>query len=74
MASRRVLQWGALIMMLFGTIGKFGALFVTLPDPIVGGMYIIMFSMITAVGKTGWWGGVGGRGGDGVWKSVGTSR
>ncbi|XP_043215564.1 solute carrier family 23 member 1-like [Amphibalanus amphitrite] len=49
-ASRRVLQWGALIMMVFGTIGKFGALFITLPDPIVGGMFIIMFSMITAVG------------------------
>ena len=48
-----MLQWGALIMMIFGTIGKFGALFITMPDPIVGGMYIIMFSMITAVGKAG---------------------
>ena len=46
-----MLQWGALIMMIFGTIGKFGALFITMPDPIVGGMFIIMFSMITAVGE-----------------------
>ncbi|XP_037090234.1 solute carrier family 23 member 2-like isoform X2 [Pollicipes pollicipes] len=49
-ASRRVLQWGAVIMMLFGMTGKFGALFITMPEPIVGGMFIIMFSMITAVG------------------------
>jgi len=49
-ASRRVLQWGALIMMVFGMCGKFGALFITMPEPIVGGIFVIMFSMITAVG------------------------
>ena len=48
--SRRVVQAGAIIMILLGTISKFGALFTTIPSPIVGGMYCAMFGMITAVG------------------------
>ena len=31
-------------------LGKFGALFTTIPDPIVGGVFMVMFGMITAVG------------------------
>ncbi|KAK3587962.1 hypothetical protein CHS0354_014481 [Potamilus streckersoni] len=48
--SRRVVQTGALIMIILGCLGKFGALFVTIPEPVVGGMFMIMFGMITAVG------------------------
>ena len=48
--SRRVVQVGAVIMILLGTVSKFGALFTTIPQPIVGGMYCAMFGMITAVG------------------------
>eukprot|EP00794_Sanderia_malayensis_P009722 gene9722-10713_t len=48
--SRRVIQLGALFMIVLAVIGKFGALFTTIPDPIVGGIFIIMFGMITAVG------------------------
>ena len=48
--SRRVVQTGAIIMILLGTVSKFGALFTTIPSPIVGGMYCAMFGMITAVG------------------------
>ena len=48
--SRRVVQSGAIIMILLGTVSKFGALFTTIPSPIVGGMYCAMFGMITAVG------------------------
>lgn len=48
--SRRVVQAGALIMLLLGTVGKFGALFTTIPTPIVGGMYCALFGMIAAVG------------------------
>ena len=48
--SRRVVQVGAVIMILLGTVSKFGALFTTIPLPIVGGMYCAMFGMITAVG------------------------
>uniref|UniRef100_A0A8B9K6E4 Solute carrier family 23 member 1 n=1 Tax=Astyanax mexicanus TaxID=7994 RepID=A0A8B9K6E4_ASTMX len=48
--SRRVVQYGALIMFLLGTIGKFTALFASLPDPVLGGMFCTLFGMITAVG------------------------
>jgi nucleobase transporter 1/2 len=48
--SRRVVQIGAIIMLVLGTFGKFGALFTTIPQPIVGGMYCAMFGMITSVG------------------------
>jgi nucleobase transporter 1/2 len=48
--SRRVVQVGAVIMMCLAVFGKFGALFTTIPQPIVGGMYCAMFGMITSVG------------------------
>ena len=37
-------------MILLGMVSKFGALFTTIPSPIVGGMYCAMFGMIAAVG------------------------
>ncbi|GFX65677.1 hypothetical protein TNCV_4093701 [Trichonephila clavipes] len=49
-ASRRVIQYGSLLMIFFGMLGKFGGIFVTIPPPILGGIFCIMFSMITAVG------------------------
>ena len=48
--SRRVVQAGAAFMLVLGAFGKFGALFTTIPQPIVGGMYCAMFGMIAAVG------------------------
>ncbi|XP_068738178.1 solute carrier family 23 member 2-like [Montipora capricornis] len=48
--SLRVIQWGALVLMIVGVIGKFGALFVSIPDPIVGGVLMVMFGMIASVG------------------------
>jgi nucleobase transporter 1/2 len=48
--SRRVVQAGAAFMIVLGAFGKFGALFTTIPQPIVGGMYCAMFGMIAAVG------------------------
>jgi len=48
--SRRVVQVGALLMIGFGAFGKFGALFTTIPQPVVGGMYCAMFGMIASVG------------------------
>lgn len=41
--SRRVVQFGAGIMILLGTVGKFTALFASLPDPILGGMFCTLF-------------------------------
>ena len=37
-------------MLVIGVLGKVGALFVSIPDPIVGGVYMVMFGMIAAVG------------------------
>ena len=45
-----MIQWGALVLMTVGVLGKFGAFFVSIPDPIVGGVFMVMFGMIAAVG------------------------
>ena len=37
-------------MIVVGLLGKVGAFFVSIPDPIVGGIYMVMFGMIAAVG------------------------
>ena len=37
-------------MMVIGVVGKIGALFVSIPDPIVGGVFMVTFGMIAAVG------------------------
>ena len=42
-ASRRVVQVAGVLLLLLGCLGKVGALFVTLPDPVVGGMFLAMF-------------------------------
>ncbi|QRV16047.1 purine/pyrimidine permease [Haloterrigena salifodinae] len=49
-ASRYVVQLGAVIMIVFGFVGYFGQLVATIPDPIVGGLFIAMFAQIVAVG------------------------
>ena len=37
-------------MVILGLIGKFGALFSTIPDPVIGGVFCCMFGIISAVG------------------------
>ena len=37
-------------MIILGLFSKFGALFTMIPQPIVGGIFFVMFGMITAVG------------------------
>lgn len=49
-ASRYVVQIGAAIMLVVGFVGYFGQLVATIPDPIVGGLFIVMFGQIVAVG------------------------
>ena len=44
-----MIQFGGLVMMVVGVMGKFGALFVSIPDPIVGGVFMVMFGMIAAM-------------------------
>lgn len=48
--SRRVIQWASLIMVIQGVVSKFGAIFIMIPDPVVGGIFCVMFGMITAFG------------------------
>lgn len=37
-------------MLLLGLVGKFSALFASLPDPVLGALFCTLFGMITAVG------------------------
>ncbi|XP_068459053.1 solute carrier family 23 member 2 [Clinocottus analis] len=48
--SRLVLQTAGVLMIVLGIFGKFGAVFITIPDPVIGGMFLVMFGMIAAVG------------------------
>ncbi|XP_021193846.3 solute carrier family 23 member 2 isoform X2 [Helicoverpa armigera] len=48
--SRRVVQWAAGLMVLQGVVGKLGAVFIIIPQPIVGGLFCVMFGMISAFG------------------------
>jgi len=38
-----VIQVAGIFFILFGIFGKLGALFVTIPDPVVGGVLMVMF-------------------------------
>jgi nucleobase transporter 1/2 len=49
-ASRHVVRWGASVMIVLAFITKFGAIFTTMPGPVVGAMYCGLFGMIAAVG------------------------
>lgn len=50
MGSRLVLQMTGVLMLILGIFGKFGAVFITIPEPVIGGMFLVMFGMIAAVG------------------------
>jgi solute carrier family 23 (nucleobase transporter), member 1 len=49
--SRRVVQYAGVIMLVLGAFSKVGAFFVTIPSPIIGGVFCITFGMVTAVGN-----------------------
>jgi xanthine/uracil permease len=49
-ASRRVVRCGAVVMLIIPIIGKFGATLATLPQPVVGAMFVGLFGMIASVG------------------------
>ncbi|KAK6165829.1 hypothetical protein SNE40_022666 [Patella caerulea] len=48
--SRLVLQAGGVILILLGCFTKFSAVLVSLPDPVIGGLFIVMFGMVVSVG------------------------
>lgn len=41
---------GACAMLLSGIFGKVGAMLASIPTPVIGGMFLVMFGVITAVG------------------------
>lgn len=51
--SRSVVLVSAFLMSFFGVFCKFGAIFVTIPEPVVGGAFFMLFGMIVAVGISG---------------------
>ncbi|XP_070209980.1 solute carrier family 23 member 1-like isoform X2 [Littorina saxatilis] len=48
--SRSVVQVSGVIMIVMACVGKFSAIFVAIPEPVVGGLFLVMFGMVTAVG------------------------
>ncbi|XP_033731827.1 solute carrier family 23 member 1-like [Pecten maximus] len=49
-ASRGAFVAAGLIFLICGVLGKFGAVLVMLPDPVLGGIVVISFGMVTSVG------------------------
>jgi uracil-xanthine permease len=49
-ASRRVIRAGAVVMLVLPLFGKFGATLATMPQPVVGAMFVGLFGLIAAVG------------------------
>lgn len=48
--SSRIIQGGAVIAILLGLFGKVGALIESIPTPVMGGISILLFGMIAAMG------------------------
>ncbi|KAM6435854.1 solute carrier family 23 member 1-like isoform 1-T3 [Liasis olivaceus] len=48
--SRMVIVAGGFVLLLTGMFGKIGAVFASIPTPIIGGMFLVMFGIIVAVG------------------------
>lgn len=49
-ASRSVMVLAGIICMLFGVVGKFGAVMASLPDPVIGGVTVVTFGLLVAIG------------------------
>lgn len=45
-----IMTWAALVAILLSFVGKIGALLATIPAPVMGGIMILLFGMITVVG------------------------
>ncbi|GAB2240721.1 hypothetical protein Droror1_Dr00021239 [Drosera rotundifolia] len=48
--SRRVVQISAIFMLFFSVLGKFGAVFASIPPPIVAALYCLFFAYVGSVG------------------------
>ena len=45
-----MMQTAALVLIIIGLFPKFAAFFVTMPDPVIGGLFCIMFGLVAGVG------------------------
>ncbi len=45
-----IMTWAALVAIFLSFVGKIGALLATIPTPVMGGIMILLFGMITVVG------------------------
>ncbi|KAK2841979.1 hypothetical protein Q5P01_012179 [Channa striata] len=48
--SRMVIVASGVLMVIMGVFGKAGAIFTTIPSPVIGGMFMVMFGVIAAAG------------------------
>ncbi|KAL4624933.1 solute carrier family 23 member 1-like [Arapaima gigas] len=48
--SRMVIVASGILMVIMGAFGKIGAIFTTIPSPVIGGMFLVMFGVISAAG------------------------
>ncbi|XP_076157996.1 solute carrier family 23 member 1-like [Alosa pseudoharengus] len=48
--SRSVIIASGILMVIMGLFGKIAAIFTTIPTPIIGGMFLVMFGVIAAAG------------------------
>ncbi|XP_022605637.1 solute carrier family 23 member 1-like [Seriola dumerili] len=48
--SRMVIVASGVLMVVMGVFGKVGAIFTTIPSPVIGGMFMVMFGVISAAG------------------------
>ncbi|CAG7834205.1 unnamed protein product [Allacma fusca] len=48
--SRRVIQAAGILMIICSLIGKVGSVFISIPEPIIGGIFCVVFAIVTAVG------------------------
>uniref|UniRef100_A0A8C8SX27 Solute carrier family 23 member 1-like n=1 Tax=Pelusios castaneus TaxID=367368 RepID=A0A8C8SX27_9SAUR len=48
--SRIVIIAGGCVLLVIGMFGKIGAVFASIPTPLIGGLLLVMFGIITAVG------------------------
>lgn len=45
-----VIVCSGFLMIIMGMFGKIGAIFTTIPTPVIGGMFLVMFGVIMAAG------------------------
>lgn len=45
-----VILFSGVLMVVMGMMGKVAAIFTTIPEPVMGGMFLVMFGVISAAG------------------------